>query len=246
MKKAAAYAEKEGENVEYIYCSSDPDSLDGVIIHGKETGILDGTSPHTSDTLYPGAYDEIVNTGEFWNTDTLISNKDEITHLSDLKKELYNRAYLYLNAALSCETLAHGISSSAINKEKLDRAVCRLLKQIEPSVKGERKIRLTEGITMKGYVNLHSYKCCKNIYTINDTYNIGCEYLSAIDKLLTQKGIGHTVSYSPLDTTKLNLIHIEENDTLFVPYKYENTKKYINTERFINKSYINKNEINRA
>lgn len=31
---------------EYIYCSSDPKSLDAVILHNKEVSIADGTSPH--------------------------------------------------------------------------------------------------------------------------------------------------------------------------------------------------------
>lgn len=31
---------------EYICCSSDPHSLDAVILHNKEASIADGTSPH--------------------------------------------------------------------------------------------------------------------------------------------------------------------------------------------------------
>lgn len=38
--------EDKGEQVEYLYCSGDPKSLDGVHIPRIRTAIVDGTSPH--------------------------------------------------------------------------------------------------------------------------------------------------------------------------------------------------------
>ena len=42
MKQLAAFFAEKGEKIELCPCSSDPDSLDAVIFHGKKTVILDG------------------------------------------------------------------------------------------------------------------------------------------------------------------------------------------------------------
>ena len=43
MKKVAEEYHKRGFQIERIHCSSDPDSLDGVIVEEKGMAILDGT-----------------------------------------------------------------------------------------------------------------------------------------------------------------------------------------------------------
>ena len=48
MKKIGAALEEEGETVEYLFCSGDPDSLDGVHIPRLRTAIVDGTAPHVA------------------------------------------------------------------------------------------------------------------------------------------------------------------------------------------------------
>ena len=45
MRKVGAWAEKAGLEVEYILCSGDPDSLDAVVLPGKQVAIVDGTAP---------------------------------------------------------------------------------------------------------------------------------------------------------------------------------------------------------
>lgn len=46
MKKIGAKLEADGAQVEYIICSGDPDSLDGIYLPEKRVAIVDGTSPH--------------------------------------------------------------------------------------------------------------------------------------------------------------------------------------------------------
>ena len=78
MKKVGAHFNKKGYTIEYHHCSSDPNSLDGVLVKELNIALLDGTSPHIVDPINPGAVDEIVNLGEFWNVENLEKNKDEI------------------------------------------------------------------------------------------------------------------------------------------------------------------------
>lgn len=42
----AAHLEEQGETVELIHCSSDPDSLDGVICGARKFSVVDATPPH--------------------------------------------------------------------------------------------------------------------------------------------------------------------------------------------------------
>ena len=93
------YSEK--YDCELIYCSSDPKSLDGLIIYLKEKAIaiIDGTAPHQTDPEYPGTIEKIINLGENWDESILKSNRKNIENLNFLKKEAYKSAYNYLKIA---------------------------------------------------------------------------------------------------------------------------------------------------
>lgn len=49
MKKIGNQYLKKGYDIEYHHCSSDNDSLDGVVIKDLNIVFLDGTSPHVVD-----------------------------------------------------------------------------------------------------------------------------------------------------------------------------------------------------
>ena len=84
-----------------IYCSSDHNSLDGVLIEkdGLRVGIADGTAPHVIDPAYPGAVEEIINLADGFDYDSLAAERDQIILLSKAKKDSYDKAYSFLRAA---------------------------------------------------------------------------------------------------------------------------------------------------
>ena len=85
-----------GREVEEYYCSSDADSLDGVMIDGW-LGLVDGTAPHVWRTSSVGAFEQIVNLGEFWDARLLASARSEIEVLSE-KKSFVLRGGLFVFA----------------------------------------------------------------------------------------------------------------------------------------------------
>jgi hypothetical protein len=99
MKKVGQYFADRGVDVEYHWCSSDNDSLDGVVIGRHEICLLDGTAPHVIDPRFPGAVDEIVNIGQFWSRDIISEHRGEIIALSSSIAGCFARAYLRLNEA---------------------------------------------------------------------------------------------------------------------------------------------------
>lgn len=78
MKKIAEISEEKGYFCERIFCSSDPDSLDGVVIPALKVSIADGTSPHIIEPKYPGVSEKIINLGECWDEKILKKNSEHI------------------------------------------------------------------------------------------------------------------------------------------------------------------------
>ena len=79
MKNIAQHFIKKGEDVDLMWCSSDPSSLDGVLIRNRNIAVVDGTAPHVVDPKNPGAVDEIVNLGDHWDEDELKKYRGEIS-----------------------------------------------------------------------------------------------------------------------------------------------------------------------
>ena len=51
MREIGQAMEQAGTAVEYLWCSGDPDSLDGVVLPELRCAIADGTSPHGTAPL---------------------------------------------------------------------------------------------------------------------------------------------------------------------------------------------------
>ena len=78
MKYIGSRAEEAGEDVEYIWCSGDPDSLDAVRLPRVGVIAVDGTSPHVVEPQYPAAVDRYVNLGQFYHIETCKQRREEI------------------------------------------------------------------------------------------------------------------------------------------------------------------------
>lgn len=88
-----------GWDAELHHCSSDNSSLDGVVLPSLGLAFVDGTAPHTIDTRIPGAVDEIINLGEFWNATSLQKDRTQIMAVFAENSRLFRRAYRHLAAA---------------------------------------------------------------------------------------------------------------------------------------------------
>ena len=102
MKKIGKAAEEKGYDVEYILCSGDPDSVDGVYIPQINLGYVDGTAPHTQDVLYPGANGLYLDLGQFYNKQELQRKADQIQELNRKYRDCYTKAYANL-ASVTCD-----------------------------------------------------------------------------------------------------------------------------------------------
>ncbi|KUK10956.1 MAG: hypothetical protein XD50_0782 [Clostridia bacterium 41_269] len=122
----------QGFDVEFFFCSSDNNSLDGVVIPQIGVALIDGTAPHIVDPRYPGAVDEIIHLGEHWDEGKIEKNKDEIIRLNNEISRLFSTAYRYLMQAkiLHDEMESYYKDSGALNIAGLNQAAREIADKI--------------------------------------------------------------------------------------------------------------------
>lgn len=155
MKRVALAAEEKGFEVEYCYCSSDPDSLDAIIIPNLKIIIMDGTAPHTVDPIYPAVSDRLLNFGDFWDEELIKNHTKEIINITDENKAFHKTTSRYLASAGSLYKDSYNWQLSAIDVLKTKnfaRKICE--KNIKNKGQSSKeKIRFISGITPKGIIN---------------------------------------------------------------------------------------------
>ena len=174
MKKVAEYFSNKSEDIDYLHCSADENSLDGVLLTNRKVAIIDGTSPHIIDPVTPGAVDKIINLGEFWNEKGISLNKEEIIDLNEETSRWYRIAYNYLNAAKSVYKSLEEIYNTAAESSEIYRVVADVIAKeydnIDISLRpGKVKKFFASAITASGIVHyfpslLEDMKC---VYLIN-------------------------------------------------------------------------------
>ncbi|HET7580084.1 MAG TPA: PRK06851 family protein [Bacillales bacterium] len=130
IKQVGDAFEKEGWEIEFLHCSSDNDSLDGVIIPKLNSGIVDGTAPHVVDPKYPGAVDRIVNLGDCRDDSLLVTHKKEIIELTDSISETFSKAYDLFASAKKAHDDMEALYLSAMDFGKADEVTEDLIQKI--------------------------------------------------------------------------------------------------------------------
>ncbi|RJX24037.1 MAG: hypothetical protein C4554_09595 [Dethiobacter sp.] len=99
MNAVGKEMQERGFDVEYHHCASDNESLDGLVIPAIGIAFMDGTAPHIVDPRHPGAVDEIIHLGSFWNEAGMRGNKVPVIKLSAEIGRLFKQVYRFLAAA---------------------------------------------------------------------------------------------------------------------------------------------------
>lgn len=256
MKKVVKSAEDKGYNAELCPCSSDPDSLDAVIFPGIKTVIMDGTSPHTVDPFYPGACEQILNFGEFWDSDKLRENSDKIITLTNKNKFLHRIASGYLKAAKQLMTDNLNIMNKYVDKNKLENFSRKLCQKYIPKKYGIgfEWVRFLEGITPKGVISLANEKITENMVVIEDSFGIVSDKIINHIRLYALSN-GYdiiTIKNAFLPSSLLDGIIIPELSLSFLRESehsiFQNTRK-IHSKRFMDtellKAYKNRVKANK-
>lgn len=130
MKAIGSEWVERGYDIELIHCSSDKDSIDGVIIPALSVGIVDGTAPHVIEPKAPGAVEEYVNLGEAWDSGALISRKEQISGINQKVADCYAAAYSGFAEALKIHDKWEAIYFGQMDFEKADQLTAGMLDQL--------------------------------------------------------------------------------------------------------------------
>ena len=203
MKRAAAALEDVGEQVEYIRCSGDPDSLDAVIFPGLKAAIADATAPHVMEPRLPGVVESYVNLGRFYDHTALRKQREEIAAATKGYQSHYKRAYRCLTAAAQlCEDNRSLLLTPALEARELKRARGILSREV-------KKTGRQPGIAVQrflGAISCQGLSCrfetvdvlCRKVYELQDTYGLGAGMLTALAAGCMSAGYDVILCPSPL------------------------------------------------
>ena len=210
MRECSVYARAlpECKSVEYFYCSFDPASLDGVIING-EIAIVDGTAPHVYEPTMPGAKEDLVDLGRFWDSGKLAAKKDILAELFAKKKACFSRAYSYLGACGELDRIKQSALADHIDEARLSAAASKLVSQIECEREGERKTRIISALGRNGKTNFDTYeRLAKKVYRIYDGESATHLLLNSVIAEAQRFDMPVCVSYDPLFVKRPNAVLI--------------------------------------
>lgn len=148
MKRIIKSMESQDHNIEFFHCSSDPDSLDAFIDHDAKIAMVDGTAPHTMDPDYPGAYDNIVNMADCWDSNKLAENKSEIIKLSKTISSCHRMATSCITAAAALLDNNMQMAKAYINHDAVNNFISGFLKELDGCKTGKEKRRLLSAVSV--------------------------------------------------------------------------------------------------
>lgn len=152
MKALAAASLDGGDITERVHCSSDPDSLDGVVFWEKGKAILDATAPHTLDPGAPGAAQQVVSLYHTMDTAKLQESQCEILDLFRSCAYYQERAARTLASAAGLVLDSRRTVSAAVDFDRVRSCAQSLSRRLLPQKggKGKEHIRLLSAVTPKG------------------------------------------------------------------------------------------------
>ena len=244
MRRAALRAKARGRQTELYYCSSDPSSLDGVVIDGR-IAFIDGTAPHSYDTVLPGACDRIVDLGAFWDADILRERAEEIRTLGKVKKDAYSRAYGYLGSALALRNATDKLLSGCVTHQKLIGAASRCAERLGVgNCRGILRTCQTQAHGVSGLVSLPTlWEIAQIRHAVEDYYGTAYLFLGALAEDARANGCEVWVSRDTVDTERLCQVFFPHTGELFYitaegKEQPECEGKIINMKRFVDASSL--------
>lgn len=233
MKKIAERAEKEGKKVVRYYCSSDQTSLDGITVD-SDFAVLDGTAPHDTDATLPGAVENIVDLGVFWDSNVLASHREEIERLGNEKKRAYSRAYRFLAAYGNITDALRELVLPIFDADKAGKYVARRNGNARGK-KYEEHIAVCNSVGMEGRVRFTSLEeKASEVCRVDDSLGLSHLVLSAALNTAVLRRLPVTVSYDPIICSVPDAVLFEDSGILFESVSHGT----VNPTRFIEKEAL--------
>ncbi|NLU53381.1 MAG: ATPase [Clostridiaceae bacterium] len=223
MRKIGQELSQKGFRVEFIHCSSDNKSLDGIVVPELKIAMMDGTAPHVVDPIYPGVVDEIINLGQFWNEKGFQDSREAILSINKKIKNSFATAYRYLKAAASLKEDTEEVYREALDKYKEKTLIRELVSDIfrdkkYPDSVGSERCMFASAITPRGFSGFLD-NLCANMKTIRLSAPSGTctrSVLESIKNEALQRGYDIETFYCSMDPLRIEHLIIPALNTAVI------------------------------
>ncbi len=220
MKRLGKIAEEKGLSAEYIHCSGDPDSLDGIILPEFGVAYMDGTAPHILEPDYPGVAARYLNMGEFYDFRALSDKKELVKAMSAEYKAYYAKAYKYLAAASQIgRDIYSPLISDKIVETILRRAGGICAREFTQMGKGGAVIRrFLSAFTCEGAISRYDTvkALCGRVCIIDNEFGLAPLMLRHILDCALKSGYKAVLCLSPLYPDRAEHLLIPELSLAFL------------------------------
>ncbi|TYP59852.1 PRK06851 family protein [Thermosediminibacter litoriperuensis] len=224
IRKIGERLSKRGIDIEFLHCSADSGSLDGVVIPEYGIALIDGTAPHVVDPKYPGCVDEIINLGDFWAEDGIRKHKKDILALQEEISRCYKRGFGYLKAARAVYDEMQEIYSWAIDAKKVCQTCEEVINKVFSDVrKKEKESRqrhmFASAIAPEGLVNFleNLFEGVKKRFILKGAPALArTRLLNAVLDIALMKGLDVEIFHCPLSPERVEHLIIKDLNVGFI------------------------------
>lgn len=204
MRRVAELVTKAGQEAEYIHCSSDPDSLDGVVFPALKSAIMDATPPHVTEPAYAGVVERYLPLCRHTDFTGIEKDRLRIMELTDSNRACYPRCYRCLRAVGALRADVSGLVITPEALAKIERRVKGIIaREIRRgSGQGKEVKRFLNAYTPKGAVCLYDTadELCPRIYDIEDHYGLAELLLRPLMRAAMEAGHDVVTCYDPMSS----------------------------------------------
>ena len=220
MRAIASGVQAAGMPVEYIHCSGDPDSLDGVYFPTLRTGYVDGTSPHVIEPKFAGTNDNYVCLSQFYDTSSISKAKDQIIQYTHAYKACYKKAFDLISSLVSLLKTMPDIADHKAVSAAIKRTRGIINKEMRSPGKGliKTKRRFLSAITCKGYLCFYDTvpAYAQRIYLIDNNLGLAPLVMDQVASAAEARGYSAILCPSPLFPDIIEHVILPELSLAFV------------------------------
>ncbi len=240
MKKFAKFLSELETPVEYIHCSTDYNSLDGIFVPEYKWLMVDGTSPHVVEPKFPGLVDEILDFAQYLDKEELKQHANEIKKVNKEKSRFYQSAYRYLEMAAIILNEINQIYDDLTDDNKKRLEVKKLIsdldellvekketKNLKEHTKGKLRRLFSEAYTASGYIS-YINKLCKDkiVWEINSpNHDYIADLLDKIVNYVSLLDYDVEAYYMAIFPKKLQHIYIKELNLMIISFGTSSDKE---------------------
>lgn len=218
MKNVANELLNNGYDVEFHHCSSDNNSIDGIVIPKLRVAMIDGTAPHIVDPKHPGGVDEIIHLGDYWDLEKMEKNKEDILRITKQVGIFFKRAYKYLKASRPIIEDIIEINSKCMNFGKVNKLTDELIKEILSNTTiteniGKERHLFGSAYTPIGLVDFTDsiLQDAMKVYQIKGDSGTGkTTILKKVYEKAIIRGLDVEIYHTPLIPEKIETIYIKD------------------------------------